>query len=77
MSDMAFATLTNEVEVLPYEQKLELLYILARELRFNKECVDEPNQKTLSAANEIRLQVAENQKGTKSCSDFANTRRFA
>ena len=35
------------------------------------------NQKTLSAANEIRLQVTENQKGTKSCGDIANTRRFA
>ena len=70
MSDMAFATLTNEVEVLPYEQKLELLYILARELRFNKERVDEPNQKTLSVANEIRLQVAENQKGTKDINAF-------
>lgn len=70
MSDIAFATLTNEVEVLTYEQKLELLYILPRELRFNKDRVDEPNQKTLLAANEIRLQVAENQKGTTDINAF-------
>ena len=70
MSDIAFATLTNEVEVLTYEQKLELLYILPRELRFNKDRVDEQNKKTLLAANEIRLQVAENQKGTTDINAF-------
>ncbi|MBQ5385224.1 MAG: hypothetical protein IKQ66_06540 [Treponema sp.] len=70
MSDDAFATLTNEVEILPYEQKLELLYILARELRFNRVIDDEPNQKTLSAANEIKLQVEEKQRGTKDIDAF-------
>lgn len=70
MSDDAFATLTNEVEILPYEQKLELLYILARELRFNRVIDDEPNQKTLSAANEIKLQVEEKQRGTKDIGAF-------
>ena len=70
MSDDAFATLTNEVEILPYEQKLELLYILARELRFNRVIDDEPNQKTLSAANEIKLQVEEEQRGTKDIDAF-------
>ncbi|MBQ4235495.1 MAG: hypothetical protein II716_01495 [Treponema sp.] len=70
MSDDAFATLTNEVEILPYEQKLELLYILARELRFNRVIDDEPNQKTLLAANEIKLQVEEKQRGTKDIDAF-------
>ena len=68
MSDVAFADFTTAVRVLSHAQKLELLYVLAETLR--EEEADEPNEITLTAASDIRAQVAAGSAGTKDIDAF-------
>ena len=69
MNDVAFADFTTAMKVLSHAQKLELLYMLAEDLR-SEESENEPNETTLAAASDIRAQVEAGSAGTKDIDAF-------
>ncbi|MBR4374325.1 MAG: hypothetical protein IKP49_08205 [Treponema sp.] len=67
MPEVAFKQLSNQVAVLPYEQQMELLYVIVNAMHNRK---DEPNETTLAAAAEVKDMINSHAAGTKDIDAF-------
>lgn len=67
MPEVAFKQLSGQVAVLPYEQQMELLYIIINAIHNRQE---EPNDTTLAAATEIKNMISSHSKGTTDIDSF-------
>ncbi len=67
MPEVAFKQLSSQVAILPYEQQLELLYVIINAMRDRQE---EPNDTTLAAAAEIKDMISSRSKGTTDIDSF-------